>query len=345
MYTAFLGHTPGLIAPTQTGPDQPSDPDEPTIPEPDVDGVGVEIIDGRHIMYAEYVPETTLGITPTAPAMLAFPGDLTKIVISSGAEFDEFEVLKPPTESDRLSCGVAIRTVGKMHTVEIHCKPSSLRLLPYAICAADTANYSSPGTSIHPCTIGVRVGNKYTTIKGCVLRSIRYEFKDVKSVADCVLTFCGAERTPWSLTDYAFGGSNATPSTAQPFKISSLSDIKYDRDAAESKGFVIDSLKFGFSNAIEPVLSTSGILDSKIVGWSYGAMEIQLSLGISLTDPAPQDSVLAGNSHTLSFSLGGKTFNFSEIKWIRDADLDADPGSRIGMELEAAPRAVRVSFA
>lgn len=346
MYAAFQGHTPGLLSTTTPGDPGTTDPGttDPGTTDPTPVSVGTEIIDGRTVIYAEYVPESSIGTTPTAPVMRSFPGDLTKIVISSGAEFDEFEILRAPSEGDRLSCGVAVKTVETMCTVKVHCKPSSLGLLPYAICASDTASYSAPGTSVWPCTIGIRIGAKYTSVKGCVLSEIKYEFDDIKKTADCVLTFLGIERKNWSTTDYASGGTHSTPPTSAPFTLASLSNVKYDGGTAEEKGFIIDSLSFGFKNTIAPIRSTSGIPGSKIVGWSYGAMEVPLTLGISLTDPAQQDSAQAGNAHTLSFSLGGKAFNFSGIKWGNDANIDADPGSKVGMSLDAAQKAVRVSF-
>jgi hypothetical protein len=341
MYDTFRGHTPGLIS-TQT----PGDPGtDPGTTDPTPDSVGTEIIDGRTIIYAEYVPENSLGTTPAAPVMRSFPGDLTKITISSGAEFDEFEVLRSPGESDRLSCGIAIKTVEKMHMVKIYCKPSTLGLLAYAICAADTAAYTAPGTSVWPCTIGVRVGSKYTAIRGCVLQEIKYEFSDIKKTANAVLTFYGIERTGWSTTDYAASGTHSTAPAAAPYTLSSLSNVLYDNGSPTEKGIIIDSLNFGFKNNISPVLSMSGLVGSKIVGWSYGAMELPLKLGVSLTDPSVQDSVLAGNDHTFAFTLGGKSFIFSALKWTNSADINADAGEAVGIELDAATRAGRVVFA
>lgn len=328
------------------GGEEPEEPGGPDPTDPPIDSLGTEVLDGRTVVFAEYVPETTLGMIPANPVMRAFQGDITKIVISSGAEFDEFDILKPPTTSDRLNCGVAVRTVEKMSTVEIHMKPSGLSMLPYAACSADTVSYTSPGTSMHPVSIGVRCGPKYTVIKGCVLQDISFKIKDTRSVAECVLKFNGIERTPWAITDYIGStGSHSTPSGAAPFKLSSLSNVLYDGGAVTAMGFIVDSLSFGFKNSIKPILSISGIPESKIVGWSYGPMEVPLTLGATLTDPALQDSCSNGNAHTLSFILGGKTFNFTSIKWANTADFDADPGSYIGMELEAAPKAIRVAFA
>ncbi|AKB35624.1 hypothetical protein MSSAC_1034 [Methanosarcina siciliae C2J] len=340
MYTTFAGHTVGLLSTPAQGSEPIEDEDEPT-----PDSVGTEVIDGRSVIYAEYVPESTLGTTPGAPVFRSFPGDLTKIVISSGAEFDEFEVLRPSSDVDRLNCGVAVKTVEKMHQVKVYCKPSSLGLLGYAICAANTASYTAPGTSVWPCTIGVRVGSKYTTIKGCVLQSAKYEFKDMKKTADLVLTFYGVSRTDWSTTDYAASGSHSTAPTAAPYTMSNLSNMQYDSGGPEEKGIIIDSLIFGFENTIDPILSTSGLVDSKIVGWKYRAASIPLKLGVSLTDTTIQDSVTAGNAHTVAFTLGGKTFTFSGIKWTNGVDLDAEAGAGIGLELEAAGKSVRAVFA
>lgn len=341
MYSIFSGRTVGLLSGGGTGGDTGGD----ETPEPTPDSVGTEVIDGRSIIYAEYVPESALGTTPGAPVFRSFPGDLTKIVISSGAEFDEFEILRPSSDTDRLNCGVAVKTVEKVHTVKVYCKPSSLGLLGYVIGAADTANYTKPGTSVWPCTIGVRVGNKYTSIRGCVLQSANYEFRDMKKTADLVLTFYGVARTDWSTTDYAASGSHSTAPTAAPYTLSDLSGLQYDSGSPEEKGIIIDSLSFGFENTIDPILSTSGLVDSKIVGWKYRAASIPLKLGVSLTDTTIQDSVTAGNAHTVAFTLGGKTFTFSGIKWTNGVDLDAEAGAGIGLELKAAGKSVRAVFA
>lgn len=315
-------------------------PDEEEGVDPEIHNLGTEVLDGRTVVFAEYVPETSLGMIPTNPIMRTFYGDITKIVLTSGAEYDEYDILS--TRTDRLCCGVAVKTVEKMHTVDIHIKPATLGLLPYALNAADTTSYSGPGTSIHPVSIGLKVGNKYAVIKGCVLKSINFDFKDPKKVADCVMKFQGISKTSWSTTDYIGSGSHAGVSTAQPFKLEDITDVLYDGASSTEKGFIFESLSFGVNNQVDPVLSTSATVDSKIVAWKYGPMELPLSVGATLTDPSTQDSILAVNAHTFSFKLYGKTFSFSSVKWGSQGDMTATPGAVIAMELVAISKAIRL---
>lgn len=315
-------------------------PDEEEGVDPEIRNLGTEVLDGRTVVFAEYVPETSLGIIPTNPTMRTFYGDITKIVLTSGAEYDEYDILS--TRTDRLCCGVAVKTVEKMHTVDIHIKPATLGLLPYALNAADTTSYSGPGTSIHPVSIGLKVGNKYAVISGCVLKSITFDFKDPKKVADCVMKFQGISKSSWSTTDYIGSGSHAGVSTAQPFKLEDITDVLYDGVSSTEKGFIFESLSFGVNNQVDPVISTSAAVNSKIVAWKYGPMELPLSVGATLTDPSTQDSILAVNAHTFSFKLYGKTFSFSSVKWGSQGDVTATPGAVIAMELVAIPKAVRL---
>lgn len=310
--------------------------------DPEIQDLGTEVLDGRTIVFVEYVPESNLGTMPVNPTMRAFYGDITKISLSSGAEYDEYEILNPPNRTDRLCCGVAVKTVEKPHNVEIRMKPHTLGLLGYALCAADTVAYTGPGTSIHPISICIRVGKKYSVVSGCVLKSINFDFKDPKNVCECVLKFQGVSRTSWTTSDYIGSGSHAIPSTAAPLQLDSISDVLYDGVSAEAKGFIFESLQFGVENQIEPVISTSSGFESKIVAWKYGPMSLPLTVGATLTDPSTQDSILAVNVHTFSFKLYNKTFNFSSVKWGSPGDLSSSPGSTIAMELEAISKAVRL---
>jgi hypothetical protein len=302
----------------------------------------VDIIDARSVRWLEYVDEATLGTTPTNPVMTAFPGDLIKFSIDGKAEFEEYKYFRGPAETDPLSTGKARKT-GEEHTVSVTLKPSSMAMIPYALCAATKTTYA-PGIVSLSISIGAKIGTEWCLIKGCVLQSLTLNFKDTKSVAEMTLEYIGMSKTEWG-EDYKGTGSHGTAPTSAPYTMASISNILYDAAAPSTADLNIESLKVGISNSIDPVFDVGSVLGSKIAYFSYNGREMPLELGASCLGVGTQDDAIGGAEHTLAFTLGGKTYTFSNVVWTNAPSVDADPESKIGMSLSCSPGAVRLAIA
>lgn len=302
----------------------------------------VDVLDSRKVRWAEFVPESTLGTTPTNPAMQPFPGDLVNFTIGGQAEFEEYQYLKGPADTDPLSSGKATKT-GESHSVSITLKASGLGMLPYVLCATNSTTYT-PGITILPMTIGAKVGSEFCKVSGCVLQALTLDFKDQKSAAEMTLEFVGIDRTDWG-SDYIGTGSHATASSSAPYTMSSLSNVLYDAAAPSAADLTLESLKLGITNQIDPVPDLTVAAPSKIGGWAYGPRDISLEMGASCMGVSVQDDVFGGTAHTVVFGLGGKTFTLSEVKWTNAPDVEGGPENLIGMSLSCAPKAARLAIA
>ncbi|AKB37355.1 hypothetical protein MSSAC_2765 [Methanosarcina siciliae C2J] len=302
----------------------------------------VDVLDSRSVRWAEFVPETTLGTTPSNPTMQAFPGDLVNFKIGGQAELEEYPYLKGPTDTDPLSSGKAIKT-GESHSVSVTLKASALTLLPYVLCAATPSTYN-PGTTILPVSIGAKIGSEYCLISGAVLQSWTLDFKDQKSTAELTLEFLGVDRTDWD-TDYIGSGSHAAAPSSAPYTMSSLSSVLYDAADPGDADITLESLKLGISNQINPVIDLTKAYPSKIGNWAYGLRDISLEMGSSCSGVSVQDDVFGGAAHTVAFTLGGKTFTVSNVVWTNAPDVEGGPENLIGMSLSCAPKAARLAIA
>lgn len=300
------------------------------------------VLDARAVRWVEFIPEVTLGTTPSNPTMIPFPGDLVDFTIGGQAEFEEYPCLKGPTDTDPLSSGKATKT-GESHKVSVTLKPSGLGMLPYALCGSTVSNYV-PGITMLPISIGAKIGTEYTLIKGCVLEKLSLDFKDQKSAAEMTLDFVGIDRTDWG-ADYIGAGSHASAPTAAPFTMSSLSSVLYDSASPSDADIMLESLKLEISNKIDPVNDVSSALPSKIGSWAYGLREIALDMGATCEGVSVQDDVFGGSEHALAFSLGGKTFTISHIVWTNAPDIKGGPENLISMSLSCSPQAARLAIA
>ncbi|MFZ2499532.1 hypothetical protein [Methanosarcina sp.] len=302
----------------------------------------MSVLDSRSIRWMEYIPETTLGTTPTNPTMLAFPGDLVDFTIGGQAEFEEYSCLKGPVDTDPLSNGKATKT-GESHKVSVTIKPSGLGMLPYVLCAATNATYV-PGITMLPVSIGAKIGTEYCVVSGCVLEKLSLDFKDKKSAAEMTLDFVGIDRTDWG-ADYKGTGAHATAPSSAPYTMSSLSNVLYDAAAPSAADITLDSLKLDISNKIDPVTDISVVAPSKIGSWSYGLREIALDMGATCMGVGVQDDVFGGAAHTFAVTLGGKTFTLSNVVWTNAPDVKGGPENLIGMSLSCSPQAARLAIA
>ncbi|WP_269849558.1 hypothetical protein [Methanosarcina horonobensis] len=226
-------------------------------------------IDQRKVKWIEYVDEATLGTTPNNPTMKAFPGELIDFEIDGGAEFDTYKIMKGPTDSDPLSCGVTRKTVEKEHTVKVTLKVTGMDLIPYVVMGSTTSTYT-PGTTPHPVSIGAMIGTEFCVVKGCILTNHEVNFKDRKSVGELTLEFMGMERTDWG-SDYIGTSSHASAVSEAPMQLGDVTSILYDTAAMSAIGGIVDSLKFGVKNNIEAVRDGSASWASKISSWNYTA--------------------------------------------------------------------------
>lgn len=300
-------------------------------------------LDARTVKYVEYIDEVTLGTMPTNPTMLAFPGYINSFKFTSGANFDSYTYFKGAADADPLSSGTVSKT-GETHAWSCEMKATGLTLLPHALLASTISTYT-PGTKLLPVSIGVKMGASYTTLKGCPITSWQMEFPDLTSAASLTIEGMAMDRTDFSGTDYKGTGSHATVPSSAAYTMASLTAVTYDNSAFSAADLSIESLKFGVSNNIEPVLDLGSSLGSKIGSWSFGPREINLELEAKLLGTGAIDDAMDGAAHEVEFTLGSKTFTFTNVIWTNAPDVDCNPEDLIGFSLQADPQAVRLAIA
>lgn len=302
-----------------------------------------QVMDTRTVKWAEWKDEVTAGTFPTNPAMAALPGILTNFSFNSSPNFDTYNAFKGATDTDPLSCGVATKA-GETHEWSFEVKATELGLLPHALLGATVSTYT-PGVVYLPFSLGLKIGTQFSTITGNVIKSWNMEFPDAESAAVLQVEGMGMDRADFSTT-YLGTGSHATaPDEDDVLTMASLSSITYDSAAFSAADLQIDSLSFGVENDVKPGIDVGSSRASKIGTWSFGPRALNLELGASLLDDmGAYDDVLAGTAHTMAFTLDGKTFTYSGIKWTNAPDADCNPEDILGMTLSADPGALRLAI-
>lgn len=301
------------------------------------------LIDGRTVKWTEYIPETTLGTTPTNPTMVAFPGEITGISVESGAEFESYNILKGATDTDPLSSGQTTKT-GEMHKITITLKVSGITWLPFVLMGATNTTYA-PGKVAHPVSIGLIAGAEFCLLKGCVPASAVLDFPDTKTAGTLTLTYMCIEKTAWSATDYKGTGTHAAAASAAAYTMASITNFLYDDATPATAKINLESLKISFENTIEPVFDLSVVAASKIGDYAYLSRSIVVEMGMSMIEMAAHDSLLAAAAHTVKFSLGSKAFTFSGVKWTNAPSVDLGPAAKVGMTLTSDGGATRIAIA
>jgi len=301
------------------------------------------IIDGRTVKFADWIDESTFGTTPTNPTMVAFPGELVNIEATSGPEIDSYPVLQGAAVTDPLSSGKTVKT-GETHGIKITLRASALTWLPYALMAATTSTYA-PGKVAHPISIGLKADSEYCVYSGCVLQEAVWEFADMKTANTLTLTYMCQDKGDWSATDYIGTGSHGTPSSDDPYTMSSLSSVTYDGSAPSASNILLESLKFTISYDMEGVTDLSASAPSKIGDYAFMSRSLQLDMGMTMMAMSAHDGLLAATDHTLVFTLDSKTFTFSAIKWTNNPAVNLAAASKVGMTLTSDGEATRLAIA
>jgi hypothetical protein len=301
------------------------------------------VIDGRIVMFADWVDESTLGTTPTNPTMNAFPGELVGIEITSGPEIDSYPVLQGASVTDPLCSGKTVKT-GETHKVKITIRANGLTWLPYALMAATTSTYAT-GKVSHPISIGIKAGSEYCVLSGCVLMSAEFNIPDMKTANTLTLTYMCIDKSDWSSTDYIGTGSHGTPSSDDPYTMSDLSSVTYDSSAPSASNILLESLKFTISYDMEGVTDLSATAPSKIGDYAFMSRSMQLDMGMTMMAMSAHDDLLSASDHTFEFTLDSKAFTFSAIKWTNNPAVNMAAASKVGMTLTSDGEATRLAIA
>lgn len=302
-------------------------------------------MDSRKIKWAEMVPEVTFGTFPTNPAMQPLPGVLLEFNLKSSPVLDEYNCLKGAAETDPLSCGVATKTTETIEwDFKVKCT-DAYGMLPQALLAATSSTYT-PGNTMLPFSIGLMAGSQFCTLLGNVITEWVLEIPDNEKAAELSVSGMAVSKSAWG-ADYKGSGSHATAvSSADVLTMASLSAFTYDSVALSASDIMAPSLKFGVKNKVEPVIDASSSRTSKIGNWSFGPREYILELDATfLDDMGLQDDILAAADHTMAYTLDGKTWTWSGIKWANGGDITLNPEDVIGTTLQAAGGAARLSIA
>lgn len=301
-------------------------------------------MDSRKIKWAEMVPEVTFGTFPTNPAMAPLPGVLLEFNLKSSPVLDEYNCLKGAAETDPLSCGVATKTTEVIEwDFKVKCT-DVVGLLPQALLAATSSTYT-PGNTMLPFSLGLVAGSQFCNLLGNVITEWVLEIPDNETAAELSVSGMAVSKSAWG-ADYKGTGSHATAvSEADVLTMGSLSAFTYDGTAWSASDVMVPSLKFGVKNDVKPVVDASSSRTSKIGNWSFGPREYILEADATfLDDMGLQDDILTAAAHTMSFTLDGKTFAWTGLKWANGGDITLNPEDVIGTSLKAAGGAARVAI-
>jgi len=289
------------------------------------------ILDGTAAKSIEFVDEIAFGTFPTNPTMLGFGGYANPVSIKKTMVPETFAYLKGAGGTNRLQATETVK-VSEAFEVSLEVRPVNWTMLPRILKASGPTVYAIGDTN-YDVAFGVRIGSEYESLVGGVFSKYECTIEEDKTVVSNITALCAATNG-FGLT-YLGTGSHAADPAGDALTYGDMSSVLYDAAAISTHEAVLDSVKFGIEYPVKPVKDITSTLASNVGGWSFGQRNITLELGLSLEAMDLAADMLAGAGHTFAYTLGGKTFTFSNVKWIGDFDQKLDADDCLGMELKA----------
>jgi len=289
------------------------------------------LMDGSAAKAIEMIDEITFGLAPTDPTMEGFGGYANPVSIKKTMVEETFPYLKGVAGTDRLQSTEVVK-VSEKYEVALEVRPVDWSILPRILKGATKTTFAI-GDIPYPMTFGVRMGTEYETITGCEFSKFECAIEEDKAVL-CNVTALGAASSGFG-TDYIGAGAHAADPTGNALVYGDMTGVSYDSAALNTQNAILDSIKFAIEYPLKPVKDISSTLESNIGGWAHGQRKVSLNLGLSIEAMDLSADLLAGDAHTFEYTLGGKTFTFSNIKWKGDFDQKLDADDLLGMELSS----------
>lgn len=292
------------------------------------------VLDGKDKKFVEFVEESLFNTTPTDPTMLGFGGYVTPVTIKKSPVTKKIPFLKGCEDTNRLQSTESVM-VGETYEVNIEMEMIDWSILPYVLAAADSSTYAI-GDTPHYISLGTCVGDEFEVLSGGIFSKCQISVEKEDTV-HCALTAMFAATTGILSSDFIGSGSHAASPSGEPMKYGDITSTTYDGAAPSVEEFFVESTSFGIEyNNIKGVYDQNATASSKIAGWSMGQRNISLELQVTLGDLSMSTEYLSGDKHTYGFTLGSKTFAFSNILWEGDFSQTLDPDDVIAMSLTAS---------
>lgn len=289
------------------------------------------VLDASAEKSIELADEIAFGTFPTDPTMEGWGGYANPASIKKTVITEDIPYLKGVSGTNRLQSTEVVKT-SEAFAVDIEVRPVDWSLLPRILRGATKTTYAIGDTSYYM-SFGARVGDEYETITGACFQKYECEISEDKTIIQKISAL--AAKVSGFTTTYIGAGAHAADPSGSVLKYGDLASVQYDSAALSTNNAYVDNIKWGVEYPVTPVKDLSSSFDSNIAGWKFGQRNITLELGLSLDEMDLAADMLAGAAHTFNYTVGGKTFTFSNIHWKGDWDQKLDADDLLGMELKA----------
>ena len=289
------------------------------------------VLDASAIKAIEFVDEVTFNTFPTNPTMVGWGGYASPAVVKKTTVPDRFSYLKGVSGTNRLQATETVK-VSEAIEIDIEVHPTDWTLLPRILKGATSTTYAIGDTN-YDVSFGLKIGTEFEKITGGAFKKFECTIEEDKTVIANVNALAAA--TSGFTTTYIGTGAHAADPTGNALKFGDMSSITYDAAALSTQNAHLDMVKFGIDYEVKPVRDLESTAASKIGAWAFGQRNITLELGLSLDAMDLAADMLAGAAHTFEYTLGAKTFSFSDVKWMGDFDENLDADDLLGMDLKA----------
>ncbi len=290
------------------------------------------VLDSKDKKSVEFVAESIFGTTPTDPTMLGFGGYVSPVTVKKSVVTKKIPFLKGCGDTNRLQ-STASQKVSEAFEVTIEMEMIDWSILPYLLCAANASTYAI-GDTVHNISLATCVGDEFEVLRGGVFSKIDVMMEKEETV-NASITALFAETSGVLASDFVGSGAHAASPSGAAMKFGDITTTVYDGAAPSVEEFYIESTKFGVEYPVNAVYDQNASNPAKIGGWSLGQRNISLELTATLGDLSMSTEYLSGEKHTYGFTLGSKTFNFSDILWDGDFSQKLAADDVIAMPLTA----------
>ena len=290
------------------------------------------VLDATAAKSIEFVDETTFGTFPTNPTMLGFGGYVTKASIKETTVTEKIPYLLDASGTNHLQATKTVK-VSEAFEVSLEIHPTDWSMLPRALMAASSSTYAI-GDTAYPISFGENVGGEYQTITGGQISKYECTIEKDKTIVQTLTVPCIA--VSGFTTTYIGTGSYAAAPSGTALKYGDLSSITYDSSGVSSEEAFLDSVKWGIDYSLSPIADLSSSVNSNIGSWAASPRNIYLECEFTPEAMNLAADMLGGTAHTLVFTVGGKTFTFSNIIWEGDWDQTLTKDDVLGMAFKAS---------
>lgn len=280
----------------------------------------------------EYVEETTFGTLPSDPNM-QWIGLVTKFKPVDKLKTTTIRYFGDDSQTDGRLENIKNAKVGREVGLEISYVPQSLPgFLKYWTGSATGLSDDIPSISVG---IIDKNATKYTVINGLIGNEVTLTIPEDGEVT-VEGNMVGVE-IDTSDTDYIGAGSHATEDSGDPLTSEDLTLIQMDTGGgfADITDYV-NSIKVTIANTLGVFKDLGSSFSTKIGAIKPVAREVKVSLEMDYEDFTMLNNVRSFTSLGLKFTLGGKTFTFTGVRF-PEAPFEYKPDDLIGDTLESLP--------